>query len=109
MAEGALLRSPPVLAGLSDEQRDRLAAQAREVSVAAGEWLLREGEEADAMYVIRSGRLDVISEGPRRPGPAPCAVAEIVGELAPLHAGRRTASIKAQRDTTLLEFPSAQF
>ena len=62
-AGGRLLGSVPVLAGLSEEQRGQLAEQAREVAVAAGEWLLREGEEGETMYVIRSGQLDIVSEG----------------------------------------------
>jgi CRP-like cAMP-binding protein len=64
MAVADLLRNAWVLADLSDEQRDGLAAQGREVTLSAGNWLLRQGEEAETMYVIRSGWLEAIHEGP---------------------------------------------
>ncbi len=109
-ASGArLLRGVPVFTGLSHENRDRLAALGTNVSVAAGDWLLREGDEADVMYVIRSGRLDVLVEGPPEILVRTLRRGDVVGELALLHAGRRTASVRARRDSELLELPRSQF
>ncbi|MDX6664270.1 MAG: hypothetical protein QOG68_476 [Solirubrobacteraceae bacterium] len=109
MAGGDLLRGVPVLAGLSAEQRDRLAAEGRERQVPAGDWLLREGEPADTMYVIRSGRLDVVAEGPPEALIRTLRRGDVVGELALLHAGRRTASVRARRHCELLELSREQF
>ena len=106
---GGLLRSVPVFAGLSDEQRERLAEQAREVKLDAGDWLLREGEEGETTYVIRSGRLDVVTEGPPETLIRTIRRGDVVGELALLHAGRRTASVRARRNAELLELSRSQF
>jgi predicted acylesterase/phospholipase RssA/CRP-like cAMP-binding protein len=108
-AGGRLLGSVPVLAGLSEEQRGQLAKQAREVAVAAGEWLLREGEEGETMYVIRSGQLDIVSEGPPETLIRTIRRGDVVGELALLHAERRSASVRARRDSELLELSRSQF
>lgn len=107
--EGRLLRGVPVFTGLSRENRERLAALGTNVTVAAGDWLLREGDEADVMYVIRSGRLDVLVEGPPETLVRTLRRGDVVGELALLHAGRRTASVRARRDSVLLEVSRAQF
>ncbi len=106
---GRLLRGVPVFTGLSGENRDRLAALGTNVELAAGDWLLREGEEADVMYVIRSGRLDVLVEGPPETLVRTLRRGDVVGELALLHAGRRTASVRARRDSELLELSRSQF
>lgn len=108
-ANAALLRSVPVLAGLSDEQREQLAEQGREVTLSAGDWLLREGEEGETMYVIRSGRLDIVNEGAPETLVRTLRRGEVVGELALLNAGRRTLSVKASRDAEVLEFSRTQF
>ena len=61
------------------------------------------------MYVIRSGRLDVLVEGPPETLVRTLRRGDVVGELALLHAGRRTASVRARRDSVLLEVSRAQF
>ena len=95
--------------GLSSDQRALLAGQVREVTVAAGEWLLREGQEADSMYIVRSGRLDALQEGPPETLINRMRRGDVIGELALLHSGRRTASVKAGRDAVLLELSRSQF
>jgi hypothetical protein len=52
MSEVALLRQVSVLADLSDELLGRLAADAGHVRLKAGEWLFREGERAEILYVL---------------------------------------------------------
>lgn len=53
------LRHAELFAGLSQEQRQAVAALAGERRAAAGETLFRLGELADAAYVIRRGRVDL--------------------------------------------------
>jgi CRP-like cAMP-binding protein len=54
-----LVAGSEVFAGLSDEQRRSVAAIARERDAAAGEVLFRAGDEADALYVVRRGRVEL--------------------------------------------------
>jgi predicted acylesterase/phospholipase RssA/CRP-like cAMP-binding protein len=105
----AFLRNVPVLIGLSDELRERLAAQVRDVRVLAGEWLMREGEPADSMFIVRSGRLEVIDEGPPEALIRVLRRGDVLGELALLRRGTRSASVRARRDADLLELGRAEF
>jgi NTE family protein len=105
----ATLAEVPLLANLPLALRERLGAEAREVTIAAGEWLFHEGDEAHAAYVVRSGRLDVVAEG--NPPVVIRAVKRgtVLGELALLEEGVRTASVLARRDSSLIEIGRAQF
>lgn len=60
----------------------------------SGEWLMQEGEPGDAMYVIKSGKLEVYVGGSltRHVGRG-CAV----GELALLYHTPRSASVKVRK------------
>ena len=60
----------PFLRGLSPEQVKAIACDVREVSFPMGALLLREGDEAHTLFLLRSGRvsleLNVPGEGPRQ-------------------------------------------
>jgi NTE family protein len=108
-AHGALLGEVSVLAGLPDELRDRLAAEAEVVRVPAGGWLFRKGDVAQSLYVVQSGRLEVVDDGPPERVIRILRRGEVLGELALLKGGTRSASIRAQRDSELLQVGSAEF
>jgi NTE family protein len=87
-----------LLDSLPAESIGQLRNQAESILLKAGEWLFHEGDEADCAYVVRSGRVQVVSDGriirtARRGG--------VIGELALLTGGTRTASVLAQRDCHL--------
>jgi CRP-like cAMP-binding protein len=63
-SRAAFLRRVPVLSGLDDELLSRLASEVTEAEIRAGEWLMREGDEGNSLYLIRSGQLEVVDEGP---------------------------------------------
>jgi len=96
----------PLVGALPPEPRQRLAHAARETVVPAGDWLIRAGDPADSAFVVRSGRLVVEIDGApvRELGPG-----SVVGELALLTGGLRSADVRARRDTTLLELPREDF
>ena len=91
---------------LPDDVQLRIAATGTRIELAAGDWLFREGDSADAMFVVLSGRLEVVLDdvAVRELGPG----AEL-GELALLTGGRRSASVRARRDSALLTLSRAQF
>jgi CRP-like cAMP-binding protein len=105
----AFLRRVPVLSGLDDELLSRLAEQVAKVSVRAGDWLVREGDVADSLYVIRSGRLEVVAEGPPETVIRVLRRGAVLGELALLTEEVRSASVRARRDSELLELGRRQF
>src|SRR5947209_6793611 len=52
----------PLFADLELPLREALADHTRAARVGAGEWIFREGDPPEAMYVVRAGRLEVIDE-----------------------------------------------
>ncbi len=99
-----LLDAIPLFAVIEAGARAELAERLRPIRLAAGDPLFRRGDEADALYVVRSGRLEIVLDGPdgseevlRALGPG-----GVAGELAILSGGVRSASIRCRRDAELL-------
>ncbi len=109
MTTTAFLRNVPVLAGLSEDLLGRLAQQVGEVRVRANEWVMRKGDPADSMFIVRSGRVEVIDEGPPEALIRILRRGDVLGELALLRQGTRSASVRARRDAELLELDRANF
>ena len=98
----------PILAGLEPWLRHAIAARARATQVEAGEWLFREGDRAEALYVVRAGRLEVVDEATgavlRQLGRG-----DVLGELALLTDSLHSASVRAARASDLLEIDRGNF
>ena len=77
--------------------------------MAAGDWIMREGDAADSLFIVCSGRVDVIDEGPPEILVRVLRRGDVLGELALLREGTRSASVRARRDTELLELGRAAF
>ena len=98
----------PLLAGADAEALEALAADAYPCRVLAGEWLIREGDDAEDLYVVLRGRLRAVAGADGRtlrvlgPGAA-------IGELALLTGSARSASVQAVRDSTLLQLGRGRF
>ncbi len=103
------LRNVPVLAGLSDELLRRLIEEVHEVRVGAGEWIMRQGDTAESVFIVRSGRVEVIDEGPPEAVIRILRRGDVLGELALLREGTRSASARARRDAELLVLGRASF
>ena len=63
---GKLLREHPFCSGMSPEEIDFLAGCAKNIRVRAGEFLMREGDETGAVYLVRSGRVALELHQPHR-------------------------------------------
>ena len=106
----ATLAGVPLLGGADAEALEALAADAQPLRALAGDWVMREGDDADDLYVVLRGRLRVIADadGQERilrvlgPGAA-------IGELALLTGAPRSASVQAVRDSTLLQLSRERF
>jgi len=100
------LRGAPLFAGLSEADLMRLAETSERQHLAAGEFLLREGELGDAMFVIVSGELEVTKRAEdvelplARVGPG-----AIQGEIAAIGGQARAASVRAVTDVEVLRIP----
>ena len=104
------LLNVPVFAGLSAPMRERVATLAGAVALAPGEWLFRQGEPADAVYVVRLGHLEVLQAD--EDGAVPINTltrGAVLGELALLSDSTRSASVRALRDSELLRIEKPAF
>ena len=97
-----------------DMSKDALKAleEALELMLcASGERLIRQGEESDSAYIIISGRLRVLLEqanGSEHPL-FELGRGRIVGEIAMITGGKRTATVRAIRDTLLAKLSKVAF
>jgi signal-transduction protein with cAMP-binding, CBS, and nucleotidyltransferase domain len=97
------LSAVPLLSVLPEEVRRALAKRAEVVRVGARDWVFRQGDEGDALFVIRIGLVQVVKES----GSAEEVIrvlgrGEFFGELALLDGAPRSASIRTLRDTELI-------
>jgi NTE family protein len=105
---GPGLSSAAVFGDLLPVERAALESELETISLARGDCLVRQGDPADALYIVVSGRFDVTVAGRDSP------IAEIgpgspVGEIAFLAGGTRTATVTAGRDSLVLKLGRAQF
>ncbi len=102
--DAALLAGVPLLAGLAPDRLADLASLTRPVAVGAGELLFARGDPGTSLFVVVAGRVEVLvgDAAVRTHGPG-----EAFGELAVLTGGARTATVRAVRDTRLLELHRA--
>ncbi len=84
----------------------RLAAAGERRVFNAGDELMRQGDEANTMFVILSGRVSVVREHPDLSSPIVLAFlgpGEIVGEMGLLDGEPRSATVEAVEDTITME------
>ncbi len=97
-----VLRSSPVFRGGDQAALAELAAQATPLSYPTGAFLCRQGEPAAHVFVLTEGEVAVVS--PARAGAEQVLSivgrGELLGELALLANGRRTAGARATSPTT---------
>jgi NTE family protein len=101
------LKRAPIFAGVTAKVRSQIATSARERHLEAGEWLFREGDKGDALFVIRAGRLEIVSGDGKVMRVLGRGAA--LGELALITSSPRSASARAARDTELMVIDRAEF
>ena len=70
------------------------------ISLRAGEFLFREGDAADGLFIVRSGRVQVTRRGTIYDD---VSDGGIVGELAIVDEGARSASVRAATNAELIK------
>ncbi len=109
MRIGRLLAATPSLAGLGSEDLDLLAASCRARRVRRGQILFAEGDPADSLVILASGRLTVLVTSPEggqlvlrvvTPGDA-------LGEVGCLDGGPRSATVEALQDSLVIQLPAS--
>jgi MFS family permease len=102
----ALLSELDLLADADRTTMERRAAAGTEVAVPAAETVIREGDHADALWILERGELSV-SAGSRELEPV--RAPGYVGELGLLHGILRTATVRTRQESTLLRIAGRDF
>ena len=93
---------------LSAEERLTLAAAGSQPLFAAGEAIVRQDAEGDSMFVVLTGQVRVVLE-PSGQEVAVIPTGGFFGEMSLLTGDRRTATVKAVGDVTVLEIAAKNF
>jgi CRP-like cAMP-binding protein len=100
------LASVPLLAGLEDKVRRRLAEIGKRRTYQADEVIVKEGTTGTALYIVLSGRARVERGGTAI---AQLGSGDFFGELALIEEHPRTATVVASEETDCLLFPAWEF
>lgn len=109
MVENSELLQVPAFAGLPDDQITWFLSQAEELSFKAGDTYFRQGDPADAMFIILSGEIQARGELGGETVAFPLEPGEVTGLLPFSRMKQFTIGAKAVTDTRVLRFPSSQF
>ena len=101
----SVLAESVLFAGLSAASIDALASIASPLSLRSGERLFSEGETAEHLYIVATGRLRVMIHD-RLAGVV--GALEPIGEIGLLSGEHRTATIEAIRDSQLIQIRKDQ-
>ena len=106
-----LLGALDLFTGASNSVLERLAAAAVEQESAAGTVIIREGDEADALWILVTGTLAIEATGPDG---ASIELPDVgapsyVGELGLLHGRPRSATVTTKEESTLLRIDGKEF
>lgn len=95
------IASHAFLAGIPDDELDAVASAASERDFAAGETVISEGDFGHCLFLVEAGTADVSIDGRSvgRVGPG-----DVIGEVAVLASGRRTASVVAASPMRAISF-----
>lgn len=99
---------------LPQPEAETVLAELEPVVCRGGEWLFRQGDPADCMYLLARGRLQVwMAAADGRDGGdkliAEVGPGEMIGEVGLLTGGERSAGLRAVRSSLLLKMGSAAF
>ncbi len=104
------LRATPLFSGLDDHALERLVAMSDEVVLKPGEYLMREGEMGDAMYIVVEGNLQVRKKaGDSEVVLAERGAGEVLGEMSVVDQAPRVASVMALTPTRALRIDQEMF
>jgi MFS family permease len=106
-----LLSKLDLLAGADRNTLERLAAAAEQEVLPAGTVVIREGDEADALWILARGELSVSAstDGAEPHELPPVTAPGYVGELGLLRGIPRTATVRTREESTLLRIDGQEF
>ncbi len=107
----AVLQKVPLFAGLNDSALGLLTSQAQVAEYATGELIVREGEPGNRLFLIESGRVEILKRfgQPHQRQVALLESGDFFGEMSILESQPRAATVRALDFTRLLALSSGAF
>jgi CRP-like cAMP-binding protein len=107
----AALRAVPLFEGLSDEQIRMVAAGSSMLGFCDGEYLVRQGEQGDSMFIVRRGdlRVEVAMPSGGVTQVALLGPGDFFGEMSLLTGEPRSASILARGEVEVVMLTKSEF
>lgn len=102
----SFLKTVPLLAPLASYEREKLAETIEEVQFKPGQTIFEQGEEGDAMYIVRCGEVIVKKDGLEI---SRCSNGEYFGERALLSNDKRAATVLTSGNVTCLKIDRSAF
>jgi len=102
-ARQEFLETIPIFAGLNADAVSEIAHAVEEAEFRAGEIIVREDEPGNRMFIIRSGRVEVVKHlgQPRETVLATFGSRDFLGEMSIIECVARAASLRATEDSFL--------
>lgn len=106
-----LLKRVSVLSALSAEIRTQIAERSEIVDYGAGEFIVRQGDQGDSLYIIRTGSCGVYvrKNGKQENRIATIDSGEFFGEMSLLTGEPTTATVRAMVDTSVIIIDKENF
>jgi len=100
-----LLKAVELFIGLDDKQLQRLIDISTEKTFKAGEVIFNQGSEGDKLYLLRQGQVEVRveTEGGQSRSQIYLGQGQIFGEMALIDYGRRSATVRAITNGTVVD------
>jgi NTE family protein/lysophospholipid hydrolase len=107
----AVLSSTELFGSLDTPDLEKLEPELEWLRLPGGDLLFQQGEIGECLYVVVNGRLRVLRESPTASDLVlgEIGYGETVGEMALLTGARRSATVRAVRDTELLRLSEESF
>ena len=107
MTTSEFLQAQPLFGGVDDQSIAAIIPLMRELSFAAGEAIVQEGEDGDSLFVICSGSVEVlkastVADGHIEKRLAVLKVGDVFGEMELIDMQRRSATVRALEPVSAL-------
>jgi CRP-like cAMP-binding protein len=99
-----ILQSMPIFGGIRDDTLEILLEDSVVISVPEGEFLFRENDPGESMYILEAGRVAILKLWKRIYYRLSfLSVGDCIGEMSLIDLGRRSASVLAMTDCRAIE------
>lgn len=112
MPTAGFLQQQPLFGGVDNQAMGSIMPLLREASFAAGELIVREGDQGDSLFVICSGSAEVLKSAPGTEAVfgkriAILKVGDVFGEMELIDMQNRSATVRALEPVSALALSSA--